>query len=64
MAKSIKEMTAAEYDAFLREHPEEAKKMDEPVTQKLTGKPQAFFKNGVLVEQVDNSQVASNGVIR
>jgi hypothetical protein len=64
MAKSIAEMSASEYDQYLRDNPEEAKKMDEPVAQKLAGKSQAFFKNGKLVDVVDNSQLANNGVIR
>ena len=64
MAKSISQMSAAEYDEYLRSNPEEIKKLDEEVSQKLTGKPQAFFKNGRLVEVTDNSQVARNGIVR
>jgi len=62
MTKSVQQMTADEYKTFLFEHPEEAKKLDEPTAPAVV--PTGFWRNGVWVQYANNSQTAQNGVIR
>lgn len=60
---SVNQMSSDEYEQWLRDNPEEVKKIDEPVEQARAGKKQAFFQNGRYTELTDNSQSVSNGQI-
>lgn len=48
MAKTIAQMTAAEYKVWLLEHPDEAKKLDEGAVQPKA-LPTGFWQNGQWV---------------
>jgi len=62
MAKTVQQMTADEYKNWLRENPDEAKKLDDATAPAVI--PTVVWRNGVAVQIVNNSQTVQNGVIQ
>jgi len=54
MAKTVQEMSAAEYKVWMLQNPDEAKKLDSPTAPTVT--PTVVWRNGVAVQIADNSQ--------
>jgi hypothetical protein len=63
MTKTIGQMSAEEYKRWLYDNPEEAKKLDTPANPEVP-RPTSVWRNGVLVQLVDNTQITQNGVIK
>jgi len=62
MAKTIQQMSADEYKQWLRENPDEAKKLDEVSAPAVV--PTVVWRNGVAVQIVNNTQTVQNGVVQ
>lgn len=62
MAKTVQQMTAAEYKDFLLNSPDEAKKLDDVAAPAVI--PTVVWRNGVAVQIVNNAQSTKNGVIQ
>jgi hypothetical protein len=62
MAKTVQEMSAAEYKVWMLQNPDEAKKLDAPTAAPII--PVVVWRNGVAVQVVDNHQASQNGVIQ
>lgn len=63
MTKSIQQMTADEYKQYMRDNPEEIKKLDAP-TGAPSLIPTGFWRNGVWVKAEAPAQTTINGVIQ
>jgi hypothetical protein len=62
MAKTIAQMTAEEYKQWMRDNPDEAKKLDDVAAPAVI--PTVVWRNGVAVQIVNPTQTAQNGVIQ
>lgn len=62
MAKTVQQMSAAEYKDWLLNNPDEAKKLDTPTAAPVV--PTVVWRNGVAVQIADNSQLTKNGVVQ
>ena len=62
MAKTVAQMTAAEYKEWMLANPEEAKKLDAPAAPAAV--PTGFWRNGQWVKYELNTQVVQNGVVK
>jgi hypothetical protein len=62
MAKTVQQMSAAEYKDWLLNNPDEAKKLDAPTAAPVV--PTVVWRNGVAVQIADNSQLTKNGIVQ